>query len=65
MAPSDECFGRDDRAGPQVDLGQIVQQQSIVVDLAAEVKFDVVAEQALQRHVITGHRDAVAARALG
>ena len=48
MPPPDQCFDGDDRPGPQVDLGQVVQHQRVVVDVAAQVQLDVVAEQALQ-----------------
>ena len=65
MPPSDERFDSHDRAGPQVDLGQIVQQQRVVVDFAPQVQLDVVAEEPLQRYVIAGHCDVVTAGPLG
>ena len=64
MPPTDERLGRDDGAAPQVDLGQIVEQQRLAVDVALKVEFNVVAKKPLEGNVI-GHRDLVAARALG
>jgi len=65
MPPPDERFDSHDRAGPQVDLGLIVQQQRVIVDFAPQVELDVVAEEPLQRHVIAGDRDVVTAGPLG
>ena len=65
MPPTDERLGRDDGAAPQVDLGQIVEQQRLAVDVALKVEFNVVAEKPLEGNVIMGHRDLVTARALG
>src|SRR5271156_1581241 len=44
MPPPDERFDSHDRAGPQIDLGQIVQQQRVVVDFAPGGEVDVVGE---------------------
>ena len=65
MPPAHQRLGRHDGAGPQVDLGQVVQQQRFAVDVALQMQLDVVAERAFERHVIGGQRDLVAAPALG
>ncbi len=64
MPPADERFSGHDSAGPQVNLGKVVQQQRFTVDLALKMEFDLVSEQSFQRKVV-GHHDLVAAPALG
>ena len=65
VPPTHQRLSRHDGAGPQVDLGQVVQQQRFAIDIALQMQLDVVAEGALERHVVGGHRDLVAAPALG
>ncbi len=65
MLPAHQRLGGQDLAGAHVDLGQVVQQQRAVFDHALQMKLDVVAELAFQRHVVGEHRDLVAAGVLG
>ena len=65
MLPAHQGLEGEDLAGAHVDLGQVVQNQGAVLDGALQMQLDVVAELALQRHVVGEHRDLVAARALG
>ena len=65
VLPAHQRLGGQDLAGAHVDLGQVVQDQGAVLDHALQMQLDVVAELALQRHVVGEHRDLVAAGALG
>ena len=65
VLPPDQRLGGEYLAGAHVDLGQVVQDQRAVLDHALQMQFDVVAELALQRHVVGEHRDLVAAGVLG
>ena len=65
VLPAHQRLEREDLAGAHVDFGQVVQDQGAVLDRALQMQLDVVAELALQRHVVGEHRDLVAAAALG
>ena len=65
VLPAHQRLEREDLAGAHVDLGQIVQDQGAVLDRALQMQLDVVAELALERHVVGEHRDLVSAAALG
>ena len=64
MSPTHQRLGGNDGARPQVDLGQVIEQQRVAVDVTLQVPFDVAAETLFQR-VVACHCDVVAARAFG
>ena len=64
MSPTDQRLGPQDLAGQQVELRQVVQQQSVAVDARLQMELDIVAEDAAEGYGIGGQRDLVAARAI-
>ena len=64
MLPAHQRLGGQDLTSAHVDLGQVVQQKRSVFDHALQMKLDVVAKLAFQRHLVGEDRNLVAAGAL-